>query len=144
MTILELQQRLLQHPNVAAMYRLMDDSSVRSIFCRGLIGSSAPVFFSSLHRHGSAPCVFVLADMEEAGYFYHDLTQILGDENVLFFPSSFRRAVKYGQKDAANVILRAQTLSRLEQHPAGRIFIVTYPDALAEKVVSKKELAATR
>ncbi len=143
MTILELQQRLLQHPNVAAMYRLLDDSSIHSISCRGLMGSSTPVFFSSLHRHGSAPCVFVLADMEEAGYFYHDMTQILGDENVLFFPSSFRRAVKYGQKDAANVILRAQTLSRLEQQQQEeRIFIVTYPDALAEKVVSKKELGS--
>ena len=57
--------------------------------------------------------VFVLQDNEEAGYFYHDLTQILGTENVLFFPSSYRRAVKYGQRDAANEILRTDTQSRL-------------------------------
>lgn len=77
--------------------------------------------------------------MEEAGYFYHDLTQILGTEQVLFFPSSFRRAIKYGQKDAANEILRTEVLSRLQKGEEG-LCVVTYPDALAEKVVSRKEL----
>ena len=69
----------------------------------------------------------------------HDLTQILGEEKVLFFPSSFRRAIKYGQKDAANEILRTEVLSRLQKGEEG-LCIVTYPDALAEKVVSRKEL----
>ena len=83
--------------------------------------------------------MFILGDLEEAGYFYHDLTQILGDEQVLFFPSSFRRAIKYGQKDAANEILRTEVLSRLEKNDA-HLFVVTYPDALAEKVIARKEL----
>ena len=81
----------------------------------------------------------MLGDLEEAGYFYHDLTQILGTEKVLFFPSSFRRAIKYGQKDAANEILRTEVLSRLQKGEEG-LCVVTYPDALAEKVVSRKEL----
>ncbi len=81
-----------------------------------------------------------LGDLEEAGYFYHDLTQILGTEKVLFFPSSFRRSIKYGQKDAANEILRTEVLSRLQKREEG-LCIVTYPDALAEKVVSRKELS---
>ncbi|KAA4696208.1 DEAD/DEAH box helicase, partial [Bacteroides intestinalis] len=68
-----------------------------------------------------------------------DLTQILGTEKVLFFPSSFRRAIKYGQKDAANEILRTEVLSRLQKGEEG-LCVVTYPDALAEKVVSRKEL----
>ena len=59
-------------------------------------------------QEGGCPFVFILGDLEEAGYFYHDLTQILGTEKVLFFPSSFRRSIKYGQKDAANEILRTE------------------------------------
>ena len=78
-------------------------------------------------------------DLEEAGYFYHDLTQILGTERVLFFPSSFRRAIKYGQKDAANEILCTEALSRLEKGDTS-VCIVTYPDALSEKVVSRNNL----
>lgn len=82
--------------------------------------------------------LFVLDDADEAGYFYHDLTQMLGQESVFFFPSSYRRAVKYGQRDAANEILRTEVLARLS---AGNpIFIVSYPDALAELVVSKQYL----
>ena len=86
-----------------------------------------------------APFVFILGDLEEAGYFYHDLTQILGAGRVLFFPSSFRRAIKYGQRDAANEILRTEVLSRLQKKEEG-LCVVTYPDALAEKVVSCQEL----
>ena len=57
--------------------------------------------------------LFVLQDAEEAGYFYHDLTQMMGTDNVLFFPSSYRRAVKYAQRDAASEILRTEVLSRI-------------------------------
>lgn len=81
---------------------------------------------------GRVPVRFVLGDLEEAGYFYHDLVQILGSDDVLFFPSSFRRAIKYGQKDAANEILRTEVLSRLEKD-GKHVCVVTYPDALAEK-----------
>ncbi len=93
-----------------------------------------------LVRENKFPFVFVLGDLEEAGYFYHDLTQILGTERILFFPSSYRRAVKYGQKDAANEILRTEVLSRLQKGEQG-LCVVTYPDALVEKVVSHRELS---
>lgn len=97
----------------------------------------ASLFFSVLVRKETCPFVFILSDLEEAGYFYHDLTQVLGGERILFFPSSFRRAIKYGQKDAANEILRTEVLSRLQKGEKG-LCVVTYPDALAEKVVSGK------
>ena len=116
--------------------------------------------------------LFILDDEEEAGYFYHDLTQMLGDREVAFFPSSYRRAIKYNQKDDANELLRTNTLAQVltnQTHPlsppcmegsshqgmimtdsknsphsggAGRgaILIVTYPDALAERVVSRQNL----
>ena len=87
----------------------------------------------------SAPFLFVLNDEEEAGYFYHDLVQILGDEDVLFFPSSFRRAIKFGQRNAGQEILRTEVLSRLS---SGRspLFVVSHPEAIAELVVTQSEL----
>lgn len=139
MTITELQQRYATHSNVEAISGLLKDPSVRTLFCGGLCASAASLFSSVLVQRGEFPFVFILGDLEEAGYFYHDLTQVLGTEKVLFFPSSFRRAIKYGQKDAANEILRTEVLSRLQKGEEG-LCVVTYPDALAEKVVSRKEL----
>ena len=95
--------------------------------------------------------VFVLNDNDEAGYFYNDLKTIaMPDDNkdkvaeVLFFPSSYRRAVKYGQRDAGNEILRTEVLTRLsalttekEDSSTLPLYIVTEPSALSEMVVSK-------
>ena len=93
---------------------------------------------------GKANCpnmLVVMNDLDDAGYVYHDLTQMMGDERVLFFPSSYKRAIKYNQKDAGNEILRTEVLTQLSTlNSQLSTLIVTYPDALAERVVSKKEL----
>ena len=86
-----------------------------------------------------------MQDADEAGYLYHDLTQILGDKQVLFFPSSYRRAVKYGQKDSANEILRTETLCEIKNEEDNKkkdssLFIVSYPEAMAELVVSHNSM----
>lgn len=81
----------------------------------------------------------VLNDQEEAGYFYHDLMQLTASNVIYFFPSAYRRAIKYGHIDPANEILRTEVLSVL-QDPEAPFVIVTYPDALAEKVISREEL----
>ena len=175
-------------PQCGAFLKAISDESVRHIFLGGLLASSAPVFFSAVAerlngkkdsrlktQNCDAPsqklniqhstfntltAVFILQDNDEAGYFYHDLTQILGTDNVLFFPSSYRRAVKYGQRDAANEILRTETLSRLAaltsadtqkastgkgagknaDSAAEALYVVTCPEALSELVVSKRRL----
>ena len=77
--------------------------------------------------------------LKRRGYFYHDLTQLMGTQDVLFFPSSYRRAIKYAQRDSANEILRTEVLARLSALNS-QLYIVTYPEALAEMVVSKKTL----
>ena len=138
-TITELQQQYASHPQVEAVLRLLADDRLKHLFLGGLHGSSASLLASVLVERVGHPFVFVLGDVEEAGYFYHDLMQVLGDGQVLFFPSSFRHAIKYGQKDAANEILRTEVLSRL-QKDSRSLCIVTFPDALAEKVVSQGEL----
>ena len=175
-------------PQCGAFLKAISDESVRHVFLGGLLASSAPVFFSAVAerlngKKNSKPktqncaesaqqfktqnsklktltAVFILQDNDEAGYFYHDLTQILGTDNVLFFPSSYRRAVKYGQRDAANEILRTETLSRLAaltsvdtqkastgkgagknaDDEAKALYVVTCPEALSELVVSKRRL----
>ena len=80
----------------------------------------------------------VMNDLDDAGYVYHDLTQMMGEERVLFFPSSYKRAIKYNQKDAGNEILRTEVLTKVAE--TQDLIVVTYPDAMAERVVSKKEL----
>ncbi len=128
MTLSELQQKYSSHPHVEGMTRLLAQPEVRHIYWRGLCASSASLFASALQARATQPYVFILGDLEEAGYFYHDLTQVLGEETVLFFPSSFRRAIKYGQKDAANEILPTEVLSRL-QKADGRLCVVPNPHA---------------
>ena len=143
MEIQGLQALYAGHKSVKALAKALQDGSARTIFAEGLCASAAPLLFSSLAatcpQVVACPYVFVLDDAEEAGYFYHDLTQILGDQEVFYFPSSFRRAVKFGQRDAANEILRTEVISRLS---AGHcpLFVVTYPEAVMEKVVSRQKL----
>ena len=139
MDIKELQHIYAGHANTKALAAKLEDSSAKTVFLSGLHASAAPLFFSSYLKDSGRTTVFVLNDLEEAGYFYHDLTQINGEGEVLFFPSSYRRAIKYGQKDAGNEILRTEVLSRLQKGDA--VTVVTYPDALAEKVVSRRELS---
>lgn len=139
MTIHQLQQQYAAHPKVAALKQTLNNASIRHIYCEGLSASAASFVSSVLMKEADQPFLFVLGDLEESGYFYHDLIQVLGTEKVLFFPSSFRRAIKYGQKDAANEILRTEALSRLQKGEKG-LCLVTYPDALAEKVVSHRDL----
>ena len=144
-------------PQCGAFLKAVNDESVKHLFLKGMVASSAPVFFAAAASRTDngkngvqkpLTAVFILQDNDEAGYFYHDLTQILGTDNVLFFPSSYRRAVKYGQRDAANEILRTETLSRLSAaHTAGKgkdnpgfLYVVTCPEALSELVVSKRNL----
>ena len=140
MNIQDLENLYAQLPQVSALAKELGKSSSTMIFLDGLVGSSAPMLFASLIKKCRPQVLFILQDAEEAGYFYHDLTQLLGDNDVLFFPSSYRRAIKYAQRDAASEILRTEVLARLTSGAAG--YIVTYPEALAEMVVSKKSFDA--
>ena len=127
-------------PQVGATAKSLSDKKIKTLFLEGLTGSAAPVLFATMAQKNLLPnALFILNDEEEAGYFYHDLTQMLGNEQVLFFPSSYRRAIKYAQRDAANEILRTEVLSRCMMKD-GRYLIVSYPEALAELVISRRQM----
>ena len=145
MNIQELSQLYAHMPQVTALAKVMGDSKSRNIFLDGLLASSSALLFGSLTTKCKTKIMFVMQDADEAGYLYHDLTQILGDKQVLFFPSSYRRAVKYGQKDSANEILRTETLCEIKNEEDNKkkdssLFIVSYPEAMAELVVSHKSM----
>ena len=142
MEIQELQRLYAQSPQVKALAKAVGNSQLRTVRMEGLMASAAPMVFSALALKASPHILFVLQDEDEANYFYHDLCQLMGDGQVLLFPSSYRRAIKYAQRDAANEILRTEVLSRLStlsDHSSTQ-YIVTHPEALAELVVTRKSL----
>jgi transcription-repair coupling factor (superfamily II helicase) len=125
------------------------------LYAEGLSGSAASVVLSALPMDASQGgeaerrrhFLVVMNDADEAGYFYGDLVSMLGEEQVMYFPSPYRRGVRYAQIDATNEILRTDVLSRLaslseggQDEGAGSFFIVTYPEALAVKVVTRDSL----
>ena len=129
--------------NAKELAKRIRQGKAKQMRADGLCGSSATLLLASI-MSGKANCpnmLVVMNDLDDAGYVYHDLTQMMGDERVLFFPSSYKRAIKYNQKDAGNEILRTEVLTLLSTlNSQLSTLIVTYPDALAERVVSKKEL----
>lgn len=138
MEISELLQLFGSKPNIGAAHQLLTE--VKTVSAKGLHGSSKPLFAASLFSHSNKPYLYVLNSLENAGYFYHDLCQLLGSKRVLFFPSAYKRAAKYGQIDPANEILRTEVMTRLQKSHGAEI-IVTYPDAIAEKVISQDTLS---
>ncbi len=147
MDIRELQQRYVKAPQAAALLKLLEDEKAENVFLQGLMASATPLFFAAVAEKTARTFLFALQDADEAGYFYHDLTQVLGTRNVLFFPSSYKRSVRYGQRDSANEILRTEVLARISAREAGSsapLFIISHPEALSELVVSKQRLDAQR
>ena len=147
MDIKDIRQLYAMAPQTGALLKLLQDKQGDNIFLQGQQASATPLLFASVAEKTVQTFLFVLQDADEAGYFYHDLTQVMGTENVLFFPSSYKRSVKYGQRDSANEILRTEVLAKVsardvKAHEA--LFIVSYPEALAELVISKKHLDERR
>ena len=147
MDIKDIRQLYAMAPQTGALLKLLQDKQGDNIFLQGQQASATPLLFASVAEKTVQTFLFVLQDADEAGYFYHDLTQVIGTENVLFFPSSYKRSVKYGQRDSANEILRTEVLAKVsardvKAHEA--LFIVSYPEALAELVISKKHLDERR
>ncbi|WP_233897607.1 transcription-repair coupling factor [Tenacibaculum piscium] len=104
-----------------------------------LVGSSLSFVISETFKKAEKPYLLIFNDKEEAAYYLNDLEQLLGDKNVLFYPGSYRRPYQIDETDNANVLLRSEVLNRINSRRKPAI-IVTYPTALFEKVVTKKEL----
>lgn len=113
------------------------------IHLKGLIGSADALMAVACHQHTAADELFILPNHEEAAYFLSDLESLL-DRQVLFFPSSYRKAFDFTQTDSTHVLQRAETLSELNKSgdvKRRRKLVVTYPEAIAEKVINRADLA---
>lgn len=119
--------------------RLSGGDKAAHIHLNGLIGSSSAFVANGIFRHTNRNQVFVLNDKEDAAYCYNDLQRIVGEENVLFFPSSYKRPYQIEDVDNANVLHRAEVLNALIKQKDPFV-IVTYAEALSEKVVTKKSI----
>ena len=109
------------------------------IHLKGLVGSSFSFVISEIFKTANNPFLIIFNDKEEAAFFLNDLEQLGNQKDVLFYPGSYRRPYQIEETNNANVLLRAEVLNRINSRKKPAI-IVTYPDALFEKVVTRKEL----
>ena len=114
-------------------------NSQKQTLISGLVGSSYPLVISEVFKQTEKPFLIILNNKEEAAYHLNDLENLLGEKNVLFYPGSYRRPYQIEETDNANVLLRAEVLNRINSRKKPAI-IVSYPEALFEKVVTRKEL----
>lgn len=124
-----------------AVEKALSDRKIRRLRLDGLEGSAAAMLMAGL-RKGKNPPVVIADDMDTAGYLYNDLCQIIGPEKVGIFPSGYKRSIKYGQPDPPSQILRTEVLDALRAKNCPLHYIITYPEALAEKVADAATIAA--
>ncbi len=135
MDLEQLCAKMLTASRKKAVLSALEDSAVRRVTMYGLAGSSAPMLMASLPPL-SGPVLVVGDSLDDAGYLYHDLSRALGENAVLMFPSGYKRSIKYGQPEPPSQIMRTEVLNRWGVDAALR-YVVTYPEALAEKVASR-------
>ncbi|MFZ2285582.1 MAG: transcription-repair coupling factor [Bacteroidales bacterium] len=128
-----------KHPSFTRLEALLAGDSNEPVMIHGLTGSSRTVVMAGALSQQPTTHLVMLPEKEDAAYFYNDLTSLIGEDNIFFFPGTFKRSVIYDQTEPANIILRTEVLNFLT---SGRrkCIIVTYPESVMEKVVSKSNL----
>ena len=118
---------------------LANQYPLNTIQLKGLLGSSFSFVFQAIFKQSDKPFLLILNEKEEAAYYLNDLEQMIGANDVLFYPSSYRRPYQIEETDNANILLRSEVLNRINSRKKPAV-IVTYPEALFEKVVTRKDL----
>ncbi len=134
MTLAQLSRHFITPARSKALSKALG-SGKKVVSAYNLAGSSAAMMLSALPRE-QGPVLVVADTLDDAGYLYHDLCRLCDEQQVVMFPSGYRRDIRYGRIDAPSQILRTETLNRLTS-PEPPAFIVTYPEALAEKVAPR-------
>ena len=137
MSLSSISNRFEESPQVRKLGEAISHSQNTAI--EGLTGSALSFVLSGVFKSSETPFLLLLNDKEEAAYYLNDLEQLVGEQDVLFYPGSYRRPYQIEETDNANVLLRAEVLNRINSRKKPAI-IVTYPDALFEKVVTRKQL----
>ncbi len=127
------------HPVLLSLIKAVEDSGLHRITAEGLYGSSKAIAVAEAFLSTMSIYLVIIPEKEDAAYFYNDLVALLGDESVFFFPSTYKRSVQYEQTEPANIVLRTEVLNFLASGKRKGI-IVTYPESLMEKVISRRNL----
>jgi len=128
------------HPGISEIKSLISEKKMGIIHLRGIVGSSITLILSATFDKINNSILICLNDREEAAYLYDDLSLMLSDMNVLFLPSSYKRTARHGKVEQENIVRRTEVLNRISEKK--RCVIVTYPEALAEKVISPEALVS--
>jgi transcription-repair coupling factor (superfamily II helicase) len=126
--------------NVVGLAEVAKPNAPRNVQIKGLVGSLDAVVASALYSINHQNHIFVMHEKEEAAYFHNDLQNLFGDKEILFFPSSYKRPYEFEEIENANILMRAEILNRINHKSSAGELIVTYPEALTEKVINKKSL----
>ena len=137
-TLQNLASQVVTTARKKSIAKMVGDSNKHVLVVDGLAGSASSVLFTALPVD-RGPYLIIANDLDEAGYIYHDLCQLTSESNVLMFPSGYKRDIKYGQVDAPQEILRTEVLNRWHTDRNLR-WVVSYPEALAEKVAPRKSI----
>ncbi len=147
----------VKHAQGKALVSMLANDAVRRAAATGLTQSAIAVYFAAAAKQCRVPMLFIMKDADEAGYLYQDFIAATTEQqdakekereqknaSVLYYPSSYKRAVKFGQRDASSEILRTEVLTSLSRNAevegADALCIITYPAAIAEMVISQKNL----
>ena len=135
----ELTDRYSQHPVILSLIESIRSDTTKTILVSGLTGSSKAMALAQVYQKTQNTHIIVLPEKEDAAYFYNDLVALTGENSVFFFPSTYKRSVQYEQTDPANIVLRTEVLNFLASGKR-KCLLVTYPESLMEKVISRKNL----
>lgn len=130
-----------EDPIVQTIAEQLKPNEENHIRLKGLVGSLDAILAASIFQLNKQTMILVMHDKEEAAYFQNDLQNLLGEKEVLLFPTSYKRPYQFDETENANILMRAEILNRINHKSSTGELIVTYPEALTEKVINKKALA---
>ena len=135
-------KEILKHYTSSDMIKSISDSIMKNqtIRLKGMAGSFDSLMAAAHATLQNKSNIFVLHDKEEANYFINDLRNFLPEEQLLLFPSSYKKPYQFEETENANILQRAEVLNQINAKPKGAHQIITYPDALYEKVINKRSL----
>jgi len=133
-------QSYIKDSYVQSVAKLLKPNDKQNIYLKGINGSLDAVIASTIHQINHQNDLFILHDKEEAAYFQNDLESLLPTREIFLFPESFKRPYDIHEIENANVLFRAEILNRINHKDVKGELIVTYPEALAERVINKRSL----
>ncbi len=129
-----------EHPQVNLLADVIKPNEEGNLQAKGLIGSMDAIVAASVYGVNGQNHIFILHEKEEAAYFYNDLQNLLVGKEILFFPTSYKRPYQFDETENANILQRADILNKINHKSSTGELIVTYPEALTERVINKRSL----